>query len=806
MDDVKYAIPPVNDAALETAAQLLGAFDLASRAAIIASAVSGLIPDSACLIHLYQAENDSAPWTIAGMSGEVSLADTQHAGNWLFAIPETFPAEGQIYDMSRISREDYAHIHVSRTVGAIAYLPVEREEQLAAVIEIVVFSGTIEQTRLQELAPILHLAGPALLTGEQFEQQRQTLLDSVHRMSQMYDLEKSLNATLEMDAVIAAIPSKAAAMIPCQAIHLWLFEGPNLKLVSSEGADDTVELGMIEAPGEGYVADMAEEGEPLLITEADDERLLARNARRPEDSTIPPVSDAALVPLMQDEAEIGVLEAINRDGRTFDDDDQFLLISMAETISNALKNASLMMAERKLEILKVLVQVSSEITSTLRLDRLLQIIVNSPQSVLPYELCAMALDNRGRLQLKAVSGMASLPMGDLKVEQVERLVRWLASQPDALHVSWHEGSQSDESSTLAPEVLEHFQATGYRALYSLPLEDDQGRVGLLLFESGDPDFLGVAQIEMIKVLAGQATVALRNALLYREVPLITLLEPLIQKRAALLRTTGQRRLAYAAAALAVILFLAFCPLPMRVAGDALVEAQHLATVAAPVDGNVDRVYVHEGQRVSPGDVLGALNDWQWRANLAAAEARYQQAQLVMEDDLAHGSARAGADRANVNFLRSEVAQARARVDSAQLRSPIAGIVVTPHLENAAGEHLDAGATFAQILDLSQAVVRIAVPERDAELMQAGQRAAIKLDSYPQRTWHDSVAIVSPQASAGDGDRTFAAEVRLPNADAALHAGMSGKGKISIGWRPAGYVLLRRPALWLWQTLWNWIGW
>ena len=108
----------------------------------------------------------------------------------------------------------------------------------------------------------------------------------------------------------------------------------------------------------------------------------ARNARRPEESATPPVTNALLVPLMQDEAEIGVLEAINRADRPFDDDDQFLLSSMAETIANALKNASLMTAERKLEILKVLVQVSSEITSTLRLDRLLQIIVNSPQEVL----------------------------------------------------------------------------------------------------------------------------------------------------------------------------------------------------------------------------------------------------------------------------------------------------------------------------------------------------------------------------------------------------------------------------------------
>lgn len=806
MDDVKTAIPSVNETAIETAAQLLSVLDGASRATVVASAISSLIPDSACIVHLYQPENGPAPWTIVGAAGEVSIVEAQHEGGWLFSIPDAFPAEAQIYDKARLSREDYAHFNASRSVGAIAYLSVEQDGHLEAVLEIVVFSGTIKQKQLKELAPIVRLTAPALFTGAQFDQQRQTLLDSVHRMSQMYDLEKSLNATLELDAVIAMIPAKAIAMLPCQAINLWLFDGPELRMVAGEGADDTAELGWIETPGNGYVADMAEEGEPLLIDDPDDERLQVRNARRGEDSQAPPVSNALLVPLMQDEAEVGVLEAINREGRPFDDDDLFLLSSMAETVSNALKNASLMQAERKLEILKVLVQVSAEITSTLRLDRLLQIIVNSPQSVLPYELCAIALDNRGKLQLKAVSGMARLPMGDPAVERVENLVRWLSTEPDGLHISWHEGTETDESADLAPEVRHHFEEAGYRALYTVPLSDDQGRVGVLIYESGDPDFLGVAQIEMIKVLAGQATVALRNALLYREVPLISLLEPLMQKRAALLRTTRRRRLAYAAAAAAVVLFLAVCPLPMRVEGDAVVDAQHLVTVAAPVEGNVDKVYAHEGQRVQAGEVLGTLNDWQWRANLAAAEAKYQQALLAMEDDLAHGSARAGADRANVNYLRSEAAQARARLESAQLRSPIAGIVVTPNLENTAGEHLDAGATFAQVLDINSAVVRIAVPEADAGLLHAGQPAAVKLDSYPQRTWRNSVSVVSPQAMSGDGVRTFAVEVPVPNGDAVLRSGMSGKGKVSIGYRPAGYVMLRRPALWVWQTLWNWIGW
>ena len=73
------------------------------------------------------------------------------------------------------------------------------------------------------------------------------------------------------------------------------------------------------------------------------------------------------------------------------------------------------------------------------------------------------------------------------------------------------------------------------------------------------------------------------------------------------------------------------------------------TIAAPVDGNVTSVYAHEGQRVSTGHVLGAMNDWQWRADLASTEAKYQQAMLVMQNDLAHGAAQSGADRDRPNF-------------------------------------------------------------------------------------------------------------------------------------------------------------
>ena len=794
-------ISPVNEAALEVGALLLSTPDTATRASIIASVVATQLPNCACAVHRFVHEDVENAWTVVGLAGDISLEPTTAgSGNRLMAPWMLESPEPLIYANADILREDYSHLRIARSVSSIAYVPLLQGEDLVGAVEILFFSGTPRLQDLEAIAPIVQLAAPAILASEGIEAQRQDLLDSVHRMSQLYDLEKSLNATLEMDAVTALVPVKAAAILPCQAIHLWMFDGEILRLISTHGEDSTVETGMTQAPGEGLCGRRGRGRRS-----AADCRCRRRTADftqfapEPESETAP-VTNALLVPLMQDEAEIGVLEAINKQDGVFDDDDQFLMMSMAETIANALKNASLMLAERKLEILKALVDVSAEITSTLRLDRLLGIIANSPQNVLPYERCAIALDQRGKLQLKAVSGMATLPLGDVTVERLNQLMRWLTfANRTCVHL------RNVDNGEIPAPVAEYFAATGYRALYAMPLADDQGRVGVLIYESSDADFLDVPHIEMIKILAGQATVAIRNAMLYRDVPLISLIEPLVKKKQALMNNRRSRWMALGVLFEGALL-LSFLPLPMRVAGDAVVAPQHLVTIAAPVDGNVTSVYAHEGQRVARGDVLGAMNDWQWRAELASSEAKYQQAMLVMQNDLSRGAAQSGADRQQAEFLHAEFDRARARVDEAKLRSPIDGIVVTPDLQNVAGKRLDAGTAFAQVLDLSSALVQVSIPERDTVLMSPGERVAIKLDSYPQRTWRGTVSVVSPEAKAGDGDRTFTVEVPLSNADASLRTGMTGRAKISLGWKPAGYVLLRRPALWVWQTLWNWIGW
>jgi len=123
-----------------------------------------------------------------------------------------------------------------------------------------------------------------------------------------------------------------------------------------------------------------------------------------------------------------------------------------------------------------------------------------------------------------------------------------------------------------------------------------------------------------------------------------------------------------------------------------------------------------------------------------------------------------------------------------------------------GRKLEVGDTLADLVNTVQAVVDVAVDESDVGLIQAGQNASVKVEGFPIEKFKGYVEVVSPVSGIDVDHRVFFARVRVPNPDGLLRPGMQGRSKISTGWRPAGFVLLRAPAMWAWNKIWSWIGW
>jgi GAF domain-containing protein len=176
---------------------------------------------------------------------------------------------------------------------------------------------------------------------------------------------------------------------------------------------------------------VSDNGEPVLIADENDSRLAARNHDIPEGR----VESLLVVPLIDKDSLVGVVEAVNKlDGTPFDDDDLFVLTNLTETASSALHNASLLLAERKVEILETLVKVSHEITSTLNLERVLQTIVNAPQAVIPYERGAIALDQSGKYKLSAVTGLTQVDQDAPDIAPLNEVLRWAMLSNEVVHV------------------------------------------------------------------------------------------------------------------------------------------------------------------------------------------------------------------------------------------------------------------------------------------------------------------------------------------------------------------------------------
>ena len=82
----------------------------------------------------------------------------------------------------------------------------------------------------------------------------------------------------------------------------------------------------------------------------------------------------------------------------------------------------------------------------------------------------------------------------------------------------------------------------------LPLKDEEGVLGVLIFEAERPEFLTDAQRELAGILANQTAVAMRNAQLYHQVPMVHALGSLAERRREIMKLPRRRRYLYAGAA------------------------------------------------------------------------------------------------------------------------------------------------------------------------------------------------------------------------------------------------------------------
>src|SRR2546426_1077886 len=340
----------------------------------------------------------------------------------------------------------------------------------------------------------------------------------------------------------------------------------------------------------------------------------------------------------------------------------------------------------------------------------------------------------------------------------------------------------------------------------LPLKDEEGPLGVLLFEAKRADFAGPTQRELAEILANQTTVALRNAQLYNQVPLVDALGALAAKKRALMRMPQQRRRLYMAATAATLAAVTLLRWPLRVAGDhPSFRASTYAEARTLVPGTVERVLVREGMAVARGAPLLQLRDVELRATRDAAAADAS----VAERQAAQAASRGDAgeerlQRTRAQALREQVKLLEEQVAATTVRAPVSGLVLTPRPEERVGARLEAGDLVVTLGRTDTLELDFGVPQREVGRVTEGQAVRLRGDALPQRPFEGRVSFLGQLPTDSGGDVQYPVRARVPNTDGLLKPGMAAHAKVLTASASVVGRLLRGPVRWLrllWWRIW-----
>jgi multidrug resistance efflux pump len=185
--------------------------------------------------------------------------------------------------------------------------------------------------------------------------------------------------------------------------------------------------------------------------------------------------------------------------------------------------------------------------------------------------------------------------------------------------------------------------------------------------------------------------------------------------------------------------------------------------------------------------------------------------------------------AEIRSLQALVDNYRTDVQRTTLKSPIAGFVITPRVEELAGTYLKPGQRdmVVQIEDARTIRAEVEVPEGDAASVSVGAVVKVVPWAFHDVTFHGTVVSIAPVAAAnsadsntatvlgpaqgatqvamsGSSERVVRAVTEIPNPDGVLKTDMTGFAKIATGDRPVWDVLFRPIIRWVKVEVWYWI--
>lgn len=270
---------------------------------------------------------------------------------------------------------------------------------------------------------------------------------------------------------------------------------------------------------------------------------------------------------------------------------------------------------------------------------------------------------------------------------------------------------------------------------------------------------------------------------------------------------GPRHLLWKAAGLLALLAVAlliWLPIPYRVSAKTVTEGEIQRVAAAPFEGYLAAGFVRAGDTVRKGQVLAQLDDHDLLVDRAKWTSERDQYSNKLREAMAnHDLTAIRVVSAQLNEAQAQLDLADDKLARAKVRAPYDGIIVTGDLSQQIGTPVEAGKKLFDIAPLHRYRIILQVDERDIAQIRTTESGELEMSGLAGDPMPFTVAKIMPVATTQDGKNVYRVEAKLKHESSLLLPGMEGVGKIDIGPRKLGWVLLHGLLDWVKLKLWNW---
>lgn len=336
-----------------------------------------------------------------------------------------------------------------------------------------------------------------------------------HRATQLAVLNEvgqQITSVLDLDRLLQHAPALIQEHFNYHHVGLFLADSVSGKLVLRAKAGQFAHLYPPDHSlswGKGMVGWVAQTGQILLANDVSREPRFVN--LYPD--IVPTVAELT-VPLVIDQAVIGVLDVQSAAPDAFDENDVTAIVTLAGQIAVALQNAALYAAAQKQRAqTEALRRASAALVGTLALDAVLDRLLEQVGELIAYDAANIMLIEGEFVRVVRARGYERFG----SQQSINNLRLCLAEMP-YLRQLLTSGRAVVLADTHHAAGWTVFSQTSWVCAYvGVPLRVHDEIIGFLNLDSATPDSFAAADAEWLDAFANQAAVALENARLFETV-------------------------------------------------------------------------------------------------------------------------------------------------------------------------------------------------------------------------------------------------------------------------------------------------